>query len=233
MSTLKILHLTAHTPPNVHQLQIARKWFSLISERLTLNRNLPHNLGNFKTGLSSQMYATNLILTTSGMMKIGNAKGLNPNLVTLSHLSSPPSPLHFSVLRPRHQRLQLKSSSSPTPASTSVAKPGGKICLATQDETYITWTSLSIVHLWIVFCHQTIQITNFRKSRPISQHLDVSGKTEGNQRPHGPPSAQDNSWGPVAQWARETNCRLLLGWPHLHRKSLFRLKCPLHFFFAG
>lgn len=35
------------------------------------------------------MYATNLILTTSGMMKIGNAKGLNPNLVTLSHLSSP------------------------------------------------------------------------------------------------------------------------------------------------
>ena len=47
-------------------------------------------LGNFKTGLSSRMYATNLILTTSGMMKIGNAKGLNPNLVTLSHLSSPP-----------------------------------------------------------------------------------------------------------------------------------------------
>lgn len=78
-----------------------------------------------------------------------------------------PSPLHFSVLRPRHQRLQLKSSSSPTPASTSVAKPGGKSCLATQDETYITWTSLSILHLWIVFCHQTIQITNFRKSRPI------------------------------------------------------------------
>jgi len=86
------------------------------------------------------------------------------------------------------------------------------------------------VHLWIVFCHQTIQITNFRKFGPISQHLDVSGKTEGNQHPHGPPSAQDNSWGPVGQWARETNCRLLLEWPHLHRKSLFGLKCPLHFF---